>query len=371
MGNSMPPDHGLSDKQASSVKGKKNQLTYLFITNGDRSKKLPPLIIGKAQKPCAFKNKTGTQLGFNYMSNVKAWMTSAIYKEWLVDWDQKLKNENRKILLLQDNFSGHVIPESLTNIHVVNFKPNLTAHIQSNDQGIIRCFKANYRAKFIHHAIDQYEASVTPSQIYYIDQLKAMCIADEAWNDVDTMTIRNCQRKAGFLPDAHSLSKSHSHPAHPSLNISFLITTTLDTDPITELAERLVNTALDDLEATGALQCSNHMDVTKLLNPAAESHNIFGTSDEDIFGAVMDTKEAWEGGSESDPKDDLDAAAEPSPTCSQALQVSLLLKRYIADMNDPAARKLEAMLGFFRCMTWVHGMESMESGKITNFFAHI
>ena len=116
-------------------------------------------------------------------------MTSAIYKEWLVDWDQKLKNENHKILLLQDNFSGHIVSESLTNICVVNFEPNLTVHIQPNNQGIIHCFKANYHAKFIHHAINQYEASVTPSQIYDIDQLEAMCIANEAWNDVNTMTI--------------------------------------------------------------------------------------------------------------------------------------------------------------------------------------
>ena len=97
------------------------------------------------------------------MSNVKAWMISTIYQEWLLDWDQKLKNEIHKILLLQDNFSGHIIPESLTNIYIVNFAPNLTAHIQCNTQGIIRCFKAHYHARFIHHAINQYEASITPS----------------------------------------------------------------------------------------------------------------------------------------------------------------------------------------------------------------
>ena len=262
----------------------------MFVANADGSRKLPPLIIGKAQKPRAFKNRTGPQLGFNYTSNAKAWMTSAIYREWLLDWDQKLKNENCKILLLQDNFSGHVVPESLTNIHVVNFAPNLTVHIQPNDQGIIRCFKAYYHARFIHHTIDQYEA---------------MCLADEAWNEVDMTTIRNCWHKAGFLPNTHSSSESHSHPVHPSLHISSLITTTLDTpgliDPVTELTERLVNTALNDLEATGALQCSNHMDVTELVNPAEETHNIFNASDEDIFGAVMDAKTVREGGGVRNP----------------------------------------------------------------------
>ena len=47
--------------------------------------KITILIIGKAQKPHAFKGKTGTQLGFQYKSNTKAWMTCAIYQDWLLD----------------------------------------------------------------------------------------------------------------------------------------------------------------------------------------------------------------------------------------------------------------------------------------------
>lgn len=83
----MPPDHRLADKQNSSVKGKKAQLTYLLTINADGSKKLLPFIIGKTQKPWAFKNKTGSQLGFYYWSNAKAWMTVTLYQEWLSDWD--------------------------------------------------------------------------------------------------------------------------------------------------------------------------------------------------------------------------------------------------------------------------------------------
>ena len=116
-------------------------------------------------------------------------MTATLYQEWLSDWDRKLRSEDRRILLLQDNFSGHVVLETLTNIDVINFEPNLTAHVQPNDQGIIRCFKAKYRAQFIHCAIHLYETGVTPSQIYDIDQLEAMRLAHDAWNEVDTMTI--------------------------------------------------------------------------------------------------------------------------------------------------------------------------------------
>ena len=37
MDNSMLPDYGLSDRQASGVKGKKIWLTYLFVANTDES----------------------------------------------------------------------------------------------------------------------------------------------------------------------------------------------------------------------------------------------------------------------------------------------------------------------------------------------
>lgn len=131
-----PPDRGLADKRNPGVKGKKVRLTYAFAANADGSEKLPAFVIGKAKKPRAFRNKTGSQLGFYYRNNAKAWMTASLYQEWLEQWDQELGLKNRKILLLQDNFSGHIVPDGLRNIRVENFEPNLTAHVQPMDQGI-------------------------------------------------------------------------------------------------------------------------------------------------------------------------------------------------------------------------------------------
>ena len=48
-------------------------------------------------------------------------------------------------------------------IHVENFKPNLTVHVQPKDQDIIQCFKALYCAKFIQQAINQYDEGITPA----------------------------------------------------------------------------------------------------------------------------------------------------------------------------------------------------------------
>jgi DDE superfamily endonuclease len=68
----MPLNCYFSDKQQFGIKGKKTQLTYLFIANADGSMKLPLLIIGKAQKPHTFKNKTGSQFSSYYQNNAKA-----------------------------------------------------------------------------------------------------------------------------------------------------------------------------------------------------------------------------------------------------------------------------------------------------------
>lgn len=127
-------------------------------------------------------------------------MTANLYQEWIEKWDKKLREEKRHILLLQDNFAGHIVPYGLRNIRVENFAPNFTSHIQPLDQGIIRCFKAHYRSRFVQRAVNRSHEGISPADIYQIDQLQAMRIADIAWNEVDATTIRNCWKKAGILP---------------------------------------------------------------------------------------------------------------------------------------------------------------------------
>jgi len=148
-------------------------------------------------------------------------MTSALYQEWLEQWDRELGRQNREVLLLQDNFSGHIVPEGLPNIRVENFMPNLTAHIQPMDQGIIRCFKAHYHRKYIERTMNHYDAGTTPAEIYDINQLQAMRLADAAWREVDTTTIRHCWRKADILP-----AMPTPLPVQPTIAISTLINAT-------------------------------------------------------------------------------------------------------------------------------------------------
>ena len=363
----MTPDRGLSNKQHSGVKGKKTRLTYALTTNADGSEKLPPIVIGKARRPRAFNKKTGDQLGFHYRNNAKAWMTSSLYGEWIKQWDTELSQKGRKILLLQDNFSGHIVPDGLQSIHVENFEPNLTAHVQPEDQGIIRCFKAHYRARFIQRAINRYDEGITTSAIYDINQLQAMRLADTAWKEVDVTTIRNCWKKAGILPEFAPIA-----PTQPSLPISALIhDATIHEDPLTH-AEKLVVDALDDLESTGALQATNRMSIEALLNPEGERETMDESTDEEIYQAVMDARNARENIDQNggDDADSDDGPVQARPTVREVLQAAATLNRYIDELDDPIARKLETTLGSFKHQLRLNRAKSMKSTVLTDFFSH-
>lgn len=292
-------------------------------------------------------------------------MTSQLYQEWLRNWDQELGAKQRQVLLFQDNFSGHIVPEGLQNICVVNFSPNLTAHVQPLDQGIIQCFKAHYRAKYIQHAIDRYDRGVTPSEIYAINQLKAMRLANAAWNEVDATTIQHCWHKAGILPSMDSPS------INPTIPIAFLLDTNStshhqENDPLSR-AESEVESALDDLISTGALQQCNRMDIEQLLNPVDESQVIEETFDEDICKAMLDAQKAED--TVASGGDDSDAVDEACPTYPEVLQAVAVINKYVGGLDSVFARDVEAKMAVLGFRIRREKARNLTSTHITNYFS--
>ena len=47
--------------------------------NGDGTEKIPLVFIGNSKMPKLFRGQTGSELGFNYHVNSKAWMNSGIF----------------------------------------------------------------------------------------------------------------------------------------------------------------------------------------------------------------------------------------------------------------------------------------------------
>ena len=295
-------------------------------------------------------------------------MTGALYREWIQEWDRTLRATNRKVLLLQDNFSGHIVPDDLQNIQVLNFAPNLTAHIQPKDQGIIRCFKAHYRARYIQRAIHRYDEGITPSEIYDIDQLQAMRLAEAAWNEVDTTTIRNCWEKAGILPPM-DMPRSLATPSVPISSLIHDMPHHESEAPLLK-AEAEVEAALNNLESTGVLHKSNRMSIEALLNPMDESQVMDGSTDEEICHAVQNAKEAEGNSPENGGDDDVEDDAEPEemPSRQEALKAVSVIDGYVAGLDDPIARKIEALLHSFRWQLSLEGGRNMVATSITDYF---
>lgn len=101
-----------------------------------------------------------------------------------------MRAQARHILLTIDNFSGHSIEYDPTNIEIDFFEPNLTSFVQPLDAGIIRCFKAHYRTSLCKRAIDLDEAG--QREIYKINILEGMLLAEDAWKAVSAETIKHC-----------------------------------------------------------------------------------------------------------------------------------------------------------------------------------
>ena len=72
-----------------------------------------------------------------YESNKKAWMTSEIFKSWLLKLDKKMQNQNRKICMIVDNCPAHPRVNGLKAIQLSFLPPNTTSRTQLMDQGII------------------------------------------------------------------------------------------------------------------------------------------------------------------------------------------------------------------------------------------
>ncbi|UYV74636.1 hypothetical protein LAZ67_12000351 [Cordylochernes scorpioides] len=175
-------------------KKSKERITVLVCCNMDGSEKLPLLYIGKYRRPRCFH---GMNIPSNYHFNKKAWMTGAIFTDWLKKLDQIFKRRERKILLILDNCPAHQIPEGLQNIEI-RFLPALTTSaLQPCDMGIIKALKDQYRKRMITYLLTCMEEKKN-AQVHL---LFAISWLDAAWVGVSSSTIKNCFSHSGFVMD--------------------------------------------------------------------------------------------------------------------------------------------------------------------------
>uniref|UniRef100_A0A3Q1CCE3 HTH CENPB-type domain-containing protein n=1 Tax=Amphiprion ocellaris TaxID=80972 RepID=A0A3Q1CCE3_AMPOC len=150
------------EKTMPGYKAAKDRLTLMLGANADGSFKLKPLLVYRAANPRALKNVTKSSLPVIWMSNIKAWVTLAVFEDWFFHHfipEVKLYcRENGipfKILLVLDNAPGH--PPHLDDFHpdvkVVYLPPNTTSLLQPMDQGVIANFKKYYTRRTYRMAL--------------------------------------------------------------------------------------------------------------------------------------------------------------------------------------------------------------------------
>lgn len=122
------PDKTFALKGVKCTGGKmaKDRLTILHCVNmaGEKERLF---VIGKAAKPRAFRNINLNNLPVTWRSNKKAWMTSDLMTDFLVQFDRKMHLQERKVLLFLDNAASHPRDLKLQNVKVIFLPANTTA----------------------------------------------------------------------------------------------------------------------------------------------------------------------------------------------------------------------------------------------------
>ena len=135
--------------ECKSGKLSKDRLTVLLCGSAP-GEKLMPLVIGRSTNPRCFKSRHMTSLRVTYESNNKAWVTGELFAVWMRRVDNRMRRQNRHILLFLDNCGSHPHME-LENVKIVFLPPNTTSKLQPMYAGIIQNVKMVYRKKLLRH----------------------------------------------------------------------------------------------------------------------------------------------------------------------------------------------------------------------------
>lgn len=188
-------------------KQSKKRITVAMASNRDGSARVPLLFIGTAKQPRCFGGSKSDELGIDYCSSARGWMTMGLFKRWLQRFDSAMRDAKRSVLLLLDNASCHRVNCALSNVKLWMLPPNTTAHLQPLDSGIISAFKARVQAIKNGHVVTQIDAlterareiskdeiTALGKRVYDVDALTEIRWAEEAWAAVRSETIANCWR---------------------------------------------------------------------------------------------------------------------------------------------------------------------------------
>lgn len=122
-------------------------------------------------------------------------MTSILFQDYLTNWDEELRIQNRKILLLVDNCPAHPNVQ-LHNIELHFFPLNGNSVLQPMERGVIRNLKQIYRRHMLLKTLESQEINGCDKPLSVLDAINLLHLA---WEKIPSQTIRNCFRHAKLI----------------------------------------------------------------------------------------------------------------------------------------------------------------------------
>lgn len=248
------PNRGFTtQKNRSGLKSSKERLTVALCVNmlGEFE---TPLVIGKAARPRALRHVKIDRLSVRWTHNSKAWMSSAIFVEWLTCFNKKMEAAGRKVLLMLDNAPAHPKHLKFSNVELLFLPANTTSHLQPLDQGIIKSMKTHYRKMLLRSVLTRIDAGCSDAK----DLQKSITVLDACqWvlasslKMIQPSTVGKCFRHCGLslsscelsemepdcIPLAQLLTKTTSRLKLPPMSEEEYVAIDEDTPATEELTE--------------------------------------------------------------------------------------------------------------------------------------
>lgn len=320
------PDGTLAHKTeaTSGSKTAKDRITALVCANMTGTDKRKLLVIGKSKSPRCFRG-TGATLQVKYDANANAWMTSSIFCDWLNAFDDDMKRQCRKVIVVVDNCSAHPndADKNLQHVKLVFLPPNTTSCIQPCDMGIIRNLKAYYRRRVLEKIIAEIDCSETQlsanNLAKKITLLDAVHMLHQAWRDIKQQTIVNCFRKAGFVQHQGQDDLDGDSDATDAYDLSDVtdVDDLLPSPPVGLTAEEFVQYV--EMDAT--TQCHGMPTDDEICSSVQLASGSNGEPGGDVESGDIDT--------------DTDDAPPTAPTSAEAINALKTVRMWMESVNCP------------------------------------
>lgn len=343
------PNQTLGSKGEKGMKKIKDRLTALLCCNADGSDKCKLLLIGKSEKPRALKGLNFGNLPCEYTHTSKAWMTEDVMMAWLARWNAKLNAERRRIHLLLDNASSHDVDSTqLSNIKLHFLPPNMTAHIQPLDQGIIRAFKAHYKSRLVRKLISGIELNNSLPVITVRDAIE---MAAAAWNIVTPETISNCWRHCGIYREGAAAEASSA--------------AMLSIDAALDEVQLAINTLTAAMRDGSCSAAAEYVDA-EAAEPIEQEMKEIDIVDRLLMSDAE--KKAADSHSDAAEEDDLEHLPPPRVSCSDAIGAAATLRLFLQQSfldTNPLINQLNGIVDFIE----KQGMERLVQRDLSYFFS--